>query len=429
MTPYEEHAAAYATLVGGRLDLRNRHGPWWQSISAPSDLPRRGWKLHVSATVLSAAAVLGRCLPVLDAYGAAFKVPAELDDLARLNSGVRGSPFRQIGKFLTVYPTDVDQARRLAVELDRVTAGLPCPAVPGERRLSPESCVFYRYGPFVRDDGKDEDREAENETGGEEPPDPFSDLVRRRPAEPSPLSGRYCVFRQVQNRGSGGVYLAFDLEADPVQVRVIKEGRLHGEVDGKGRDGRWRLEHERRWLVRLPGHRVRVPPVLDAFEVDGNGYLVLPYLGPSLYEQLRDRTWEADWRARVVVDVCELLARLHAHGIFWRDLHAGNVVLDASGITVIDVESMRETDDEEDAEFYLAQDAVGLAAFAVHVMTGVTAREDDVVAVAQRFLDGQNGPEDVTSHVVTTALAIARLRGRDAHAVGKLRTAADHYPE
>lgn len=428
MTPYEEQAGAYATLVGGRLDLRHRHGSWWQSIDTPPDLPRRGWKLHVSATVLSAVAVFERCLPVLDAYGAAFKVPAALDDLARLNSGVKGSPFRQIGKFLTVYPTDVDQARRLAAELDRVTAGLPCPAVPGEHRLSPESCVFYRYGPFVRNDGKD-DRDADNETAGEEPPDPFSDLVLRRPPEPSPLSERYRVFRQLQNRGSGGVYLAFDLEADPAQVRIVKEGRLHGEVDGKGRDGRWRLENEHRWLVRLASHRVRVPPVLDAFEVDGNGYLVLPYLGPSLYEQLRDRTWEEDCRARVVVDVCDLMARLHAHGIFWRDLHAGNVVLDARGIAVIDVESMRQTDDEEDAGFYLAQDAVGLAAFAVHMMTGVTAREDDIVEVAQRFFDGHDGPQDVTSRVVTTALAVARLRGRDADAVRKLRAAAGHHPE
>jgi hypothetical protein len=64
----------------------------------------QGWKLHVSATPLSAVEVLEAMLDVLLAAGARFKVVKSIELLRSLNAGQFG--LTQIGKFITVYPSD-----------------------------------------------------------------------------------------------------------------------------------------------------------------------------------------------------------------------------------------------------------------------------------------------------------------------------------
>ena len=104
-------------------------GPW----------PDQGWKLHVSATALSAVEVLEAALDVLLADGARFKVLNSIKLLNALNSGLFG--ISQIGKFVTVYPSDDSHAVRLAVDLDAVTRGRRGPRVPTDRALRPGSLV------------------------------------------------------------------------------------------------------------------------------------------------------------------------------------------------------------------------------------------------------------------------------------------------
>src|SRR5215216_4638959 len=64
----------------------------------------KGWKLHVSATVLNAHVVLERIGPFLETRGVQFKAPVSLEEVKRLNSGLN-YPYTQIGKVITVYPT------------------------------------------------------------------------------------------------------------------------------------------------------------------------------------------------------------------------------------------------------------------------------------------------------------------------------------
>src|SRR5687767_11752311 len=103
-------------------------GEWRYSRPARVPGPAQGWKLHVSATVLSAAEVFARCYPVLHKHQACFKVPGSLGFLASLNSGLRN--FSQVGKFLTVYPSSIGQATELARELHAATRGLAGPRIP-----------------------------------------------------------------------------------------------------------------------------------------------------------------------------------------------------------------------------------------------------------------------------------------------------------
>src|SRR2546421_227703 len=112
--------------------------PWIcvsHSLTGPP--PEQGWKLHVSATSLSAQDVLQSVLPPLLDERVTFKVAQSPDVLELLNRGSVG--LSQVGKFITVYPSDDVQAVRLAVRLDQATRGLRGPAVPSDRRLRPGS--------------------------------------------------------------------------------------------------------------------------------------------------------------------------------------------------------------------------------------------------------------------------------------------------
>ena len=119
---------------------------WIELQPVSSRTPAQGWKLHLAASVVAATELLNRALPLLLAEDSHFKLVATSAQLQTLNNGEGGHS--QIGKFITIYPNNDQQAVRLAVALDRATAGLRGPAIPSDRPLRPGSLVFYRYGAF-----------------------------------------------------------------------------------------------------------------------------------------------------------------------------------------------------------------------------------------------------------------------------------------
>src|SRR5687767_439340 len=94
-------------------------GDWSYSRRPREDDPAQGWKLHLSATILSAAEVFARAEPILRENDELFKAPSRLQLLRSLNSGL--ADFSQIGKFLTVYPRSTSDAVKLARKLHRAT--------------------------------------------------------------------------------------------------------------------------------------------------------------------------------------------------------------------------------------------------------------------------------------------------------------------
>ncbi|HZD71295.1 MAG TPA: hypothetical protein VFA45_21045 [Actinomycetes bacterium] len=53
------------------------------------------------------------------------------------------------GKFLTVYPVDLEQFRVLAELLHQATAGLDGPVILSDRQYAPGGLAHYRYGAFL----------------------------------------------------------------------------------------------------------------------------------------------------------------------------------------------------------------------------------------------------------------------------------------
>jgi hypothetical protein len=347
-----------AALDARWLELCARYLPvalegsiWRYSRGGLPEDPAQGWKLHVSATVLTAGRVLGAVAPLLKRRGVLYKAPASLYELSKLNSGVFYG-YSQVGKFLTVYPRSTVEAVRLARELHELTRDFGAPAVPFDLKYREGGCVYYRYGAFTgfEVEGADGERAyAVRDPEGNLVPDRrdaasapawvADPLLPRRPrpkAPPAqtPLSTTFKAFRALKQRGRGGVYQALDLSVTPPRLCVLKEGRKDGEVDWDGRDGVWRVGHEGRVLDSLRGAGVDVPRVYSSFGAGENYYIAVEFIeGESL------EAWLCRRRRRLGVaaalkrgaELARLVALIHAAGWVWRDCKPGNVQITKGG--------------------------------------------------------------------------------------------------
>ncbi|MFC8452126.1 class IV lanthionine synthetase LanL [Kitasatospora sp. NPDC057223] len=362
-------ADPYATFYPGLIEavLRGQDARGW-SVTAedfwcrvtPGDAGagrRQGWKLHVSATPLSAPTVLTRAAQVLVAARAPFKcagTPGRLTDLvsARYDRGAGG-------KFITVYPHDDDQFRRLAEELHRATAHLPGPGILSDRQYWPGSLVHYRYGAFrgfprLTNDGSPEPMlrapdgsfVRDRRPAGFSPP-AWAVLPLPAPEGPPPAPGtsvllndRYVVHRAIRHAYKGGVFLATDRRTG--QEVVVKEARRHVGATLEGTDAGDLLAHEARMHALLAPLGL-CPQVLDLFEQGGNRYLA-----EERVPGLTLRSWVAGRLRPDRASVLELAGRLvavvgavHGLGLVLRDFNPNNLMVTPDGeVRLIDLETL-----------------------------------------------------------------------------------------
>ncbi|MFF9569125.1 class IV lanthionine synthetase LanL [Streptomyces sp. NPDC014685] len=359
-------------------------GDFWCSVRPRGHRgPEQGWKLHLSATPLSAALVLAAASEVLIEERASFKFAGSVERVAELTGGRadRGGG----GKFITVYPDDPDHFRRLARRLHGATFGLRGPGVLSDRRYRPDSLVHYRYGVFrgvrtmtndgdadVRlrrpDGGLEKDRRQAWPTTPDWAPPPFPDdpdpakppapaqSPAKSPAGPpvsagapapakSPrkkpvvlLNDRYVVSRAIRHAYKGGVYLATD--RDTGREVVVKEARPHVGVRMDGTDLQDTLRHEAE-LLDLMAPLGFTPARIDLFSQGGNLFLVQERVpGQTLRERMPERPVRdmAEFLdlARQVVDIVE---GVHGTGHVLRDLSPNNLMVTPDGeVRLIDVE-------------------------------------------------------------------------------------------
>ncbi len=314
-----------------------------------SDLDQ-GWKLHISATILNAPAILNRIAPVLREGGVQFKAPRSLNDVLKLNSGLLGS-YSQVGKIITVYPRHDGELVKLARVLHQLTYRFRAPAVPFDLRYYPTSNIYYRYGAFrkrkLERDGSVSP--AMISARGELVPDvrenakpewvcdPFQDLratATGRKRNALKMNNSFRVLRALVQRGKGGVYQAIDFQSTPPRVCLLKEGRRYGEINWNGQDGAWLVRHEQRVLSRLSRCGIEVPKVYSAFEVEGNVYLAMEFIeGQSLHSLLLRQKRKLPVRTILSfgIDIATLLAQMHRVGWAWRDCKPSNLIVNAQG--------------------------------------------------------------------------------------------------
>lgn len=347
---------------------RVREDDRWCQVT-PAGYPRRiqGWKVHLSATWLSAPIVLHRAAQVLVEHGCAFKFAADMDRVWGLTQ--KNAERQQAGKFLTAYPRDDDHLRVLAPLLDKATAGLPGPAILSDHPLRPGSLVHYRFGAYhgvavLTNDATYEDRlEAPDGSLVEDarrpwfcPPTwvepPFPGKPGRSPALPADpvpvlLAGRYQVHQAIRHSARGGVFRAVDRETG--EEVVIKQARPHFSGMNPAADARDDLGREAAMLTRLAGI---TPRLVQLFEDGAHRFLVMASLpGESLGIWVR-RSWQqAPWAEEGVIGppttetlamagrLADLVDAVHARGLVYRDLSPNNVIVGPDGtLGLIDAE-------------------------------------------------------------------------------------------
>jgi tRNA A-37 threonylcarbamoyl transferase component Bud32 len=324
------------------LPVRPRGSIWRFSRKRNRNDPSQGWKIHLSATVLSACDIFRSVAPYLKKRNALFKATKSLTELQKLNAGIFYG-FSQVGKFITIYPESTERAVVMANELHALTAGQAAPMVPWDNPLQANSCVYYRYGGFSkldiifrknkvpaisRSDGKLV-RDLRR-PGAAVPPwltDPFQSLHSRAAREAlTPLETTYSNYEALVQRGKGGVYRALDRSFVPPKPCVIKEGRRHGETDWFGRDGLARIKREAHFIKLTSSLIAAVPRIMTKFQANGCFYLVLErVVGRSLQQLIASRERIS---TRRMLDYCknmaQIVADIHAAGWAWRDCKPAN---------------------------------------------------------------------------------------------------------
>ena len=330
---------------------------WRYSRRGTSADLKQGWKLHISATVLTANTVLSRVAPFLQARSVLFKAPASLAELGRINCGLFYG-YSQVGKFITVYPQSDEEAASIAQQLHRLTQRISAPLIPFDFRYERDSCVYYRYGAFellemVYPDGSRmaamrdregnliEDRRYARGAQPEWVTDPFRSERAESTVSESPLTSTYVGFAALVQRGKGGVYKGVDTSGQKPRFCIIKEGRKNGEVSWDRRDGRWRIKHEEKVLKHLREHGLPVPEVYDSFDVEQNHYLITEFIaGDSLQTTLarRNRRYSVKQALRYSLELATLIGRIHECGWTWRDCKPNNILLSPTGLRLLDFE-------------------------------------------------------------------------------------------
>ncbi|GDY31695.1 serine/threonine protein kinase [Gandjariella thermophila] len=345
-----------------------RADDFWFFVEPPGHRQRRqGWKLHVSATPLSAVLVTRRAAEVLVAEACAFKVARGLPQVAELVSVNAARAWS--GKVVTAYPDDDEHFARLAERLHRATEHLPGPTILSDRPYRPGSLVHYRFGafagyPVLGNDGRHESRLrapdgrlvpdhhrpwfdppgwADCPLGGTAP-DPRPPTPS---AEPVLLADRFVVGEAIRHGNKGGVYRGVDRDTgEPV---VIKQARPHVGALLDGTDARDLLRHEAALLRRLAPHGV-TPRPLGLFEQDGHLFLAQERVeGTSLFAWVHQRIAHAQAAGQPSIPLAEVLpmarrlvatiATLHAEGLVIRDLSPTNLMVTPGGaVRLVDLE-------------------------------------------------------------------------------------------
>lgn len=353
-------ADAWSLLLDRHLPHREPSDPFYRYNRPLSERdPAQGWKLHVSATLLSACEVFSAIMPILARSEVRFKAIESLITLKRVNCGSFFG-YRQIGKFVAVFARDESEALALADALHRATAGMTGPSVPSDLPYRADGIVFYRYGAFRALRPGSQRCDSIRAPDGELVPDlrePGRSVpswaANPFPAVPDdtshiPLSFGFLPYQIISVRGKGAVHRALDVRESPARLVILKEGIRGGEIDLDLRDGYGRLADELSALTTLGALGLPVPRVIAEFRSRERLYAAMEHLdGESLQTLLvaSDAPVALDVGLSICLQTTRWLLQLHGSGWVWRDCKPQNLIVGKNGtVRAIDFEEATRAD-------------------------------------------------------------------------------------
>jgi Protein kinase domain/Lanthionine synthetase C-like protein len=340
-------------------------GNWVVMNPVGATVPAQGWKVHASACLDNADRILETIWSYCVPRGITFKFLASRNIVHMHNA--KYAPRGSSGKFITIYPTDVDALGTILHDLGERLEGEPGPYILSDLRWN-EGPLYVRYGGFAL-------RHCLSARGDQVPAieDPTGGLVpdRRDAVFYTPpwvtlpellvpqLAARnattvqelpYRVEQVLHFSNGGGLYEATD-QRTGTRV-VLKEARPFAGLAADGADAVQRLHRERETLERLAGIE-GVPAVHDHFALGEHHFLALEFIDGSPLNKVFAQRYpmndpaagpaefaaHAEWAMRVCAQVEDIVAAIHGRGIIHGDIHLFNILVRDDGrVTLIDFE-------------------------------------------------------------------------------------------
>lgn len=347
-----------------------RRGIWINVAPEHSKIPQQGWKIHVSATPSNYRQILKTVARLCKSRKVTFKCLLD-GNLVRLSSS-KAWPRESSGKFITIYPSDLEMFLGLLEELNGLLGTFKGPYILSDRRYKTSGVLFYRYGGFlemVSLTSYGERVMVIKSPEGElmpdrrlpywNPPTWIRDPIRvedkalnpKRGRDPLLNNGRYKIDGALNFSNSGGVYFAVDLDSG--QRVILKEARPMTGIDSHGRDACDRLRHEHHLLKLLEGLGVTPRPI-ELFEDWEHLYLAEEYilgmdlgrftivntpLGSSVSGNTEIDAY-TDKLKVVWVGLAKALAKIHSAGVVCGDLSLKNIIFNvqSGALVIVDLE-------------------------------------------------------------------------------------------
>jgi len=314
----------------------------------------QGWLLHLSVVRSQILVMLEAILPALVHFGVPFKIPVNKETARALLDGDLGNHL--VGKVVTIYPTNDEQALSLALALIALTKPFDGPEVLTDFHLG--ACVYTRYGafnPVIKAGENGKDIRCIYDIHGTLVQDyysipfrypdginwPFTQILRYQPiAPPKNLNGAFKLTEVLKPDAKGNVYKALRVGRwFRVTWCVIKEAKKNMWSDDQGRNMATRLQWQYE-LHQLFGRQLSLPKVFDFFQENGNTYLAMEYLsGPSLYDKIialykNAAAWPYQSRSiqhqvlRYLLQLLQMIQQFHERRCVHRDITPANFIVD-----------------------------------------------------------------------------------------------------
>jgi serine/threonine protein kinase len=325
----------------------------------------QGWVLHLSAIISQVGTLIESVIPFLAEKNIPFKIPLHKDISRNILYGYMGTP--QVGKIVSIYPDNPDEALKFAKRLVIMFKDFRGPAIPTDIHLG--AIVYTRYGscnPIIKISSNGKKEKYIYDDKGQLIKDPYSTPFKlpeyvswpySELASPIPITRSKILnnlykpqFRlKTDARGNvyKGLYIKGLFQAAPC---VIKQGKKYMGSEDCGRDIRDKLLWQQYLHQRL-AHIIPLPKLIDLFEEQGDTYLVMELIkGTTLHDRCKEinfnlRAWRAlDLREKTILldyllQILSYISQLHENGFVHRDIQPSNFLIDAQEkIFLIDVE-------------------------------------------------------------------------------------------
>lgn len=141
--PSREFISIVEDLIGDGWNITP--GGYWTNC-APDNYKYliQGWKIHVSSNTRTAVDLLKRIVPLAVEEAIPFKFCSDIQMVELGNS--KNWPRTGAGKFITIYPANEEQFKRLIHRCHEVTKDFAGPYLLTDRPYKNSRVIFYRYG-------------------------------------------------------------------------------------------------------------------------------------------------------------------------------------------------------------------------------------------------------------------------------------------